>query len=187
MGAPWWASPSFVRINVKLTIPIIGSRKQSSNSTLPLRPHRFGRKLLRKRTIANGGSRVSPEIASKAREIPAGRRRSRDLRLPPTSRDRTGDPGAAPALGWRCDFPRRLACERRRSCWPNTCRRSDKVELEHVANTHDDHRRDRRNRRDSFAQRSHRVLRSTSCVILKVTLRASRSACYAVNWEPCPS
>jgi len=24
-------------------------------------------------------------------------------------------------------------------------------------------------------------------VILKVTLRASRSACYAVNWEPCPS
>ena len=34
--------------------------------------------------------------------------------------------------------------------------------LEHVAKTHDDHRRDRRNRRDSFAQRSHRVLRSTS-------------------------
>jgi hypothetical protein len=66
-------------------------------------------------------ARVSREIASKAPEIPAGRQRSRDLRLSPTGRDRTGAPSAAPALGWRCDFPRRLACERRSGFWPNHC------------------------------------------------------------------
>src|SRR5439155_13651662 len=65
-----------------------------------------GRKLLRKRTIASGGSRASvgKSLRERQRSPQVGRARE-TCGTPPTSRDRTGVPSTAPVLGWRCVFP----------------------------------------------------------------------------------
>ena len=70
-------------------------------------PHPFGRKLLRKRTIASGGSHA-----------PVGKPQRKRQKSPQVT-DCHG-PAARPTDRVSCGFPRRLACERRSSFWPNT-------------------------------------------------------------------
>ena len=61
---------------------------------------RAGRKPLRKRTIASGGSQTSVgKSLRKRQEIAAGRQRSRDLRAPPTSRGEAISPAVSRVSG----------------------------------------------------------------------------------------
>jgi hypothetical protein len=73
-------------------------REKVSSSTTPDSTETAARANDSERRVAS----VSREIAATAPEIAAGRQSSRDLRVPPTSRESS-------------DFPRRLACERRSS------------------------------------------------------------------------
>src|SRR5437773_8204235 len=92
-----------------------------SNSTLSLLRHVFGQKLLRKRTIASGGSHAS--VGKSLRKRQKSPQVGRDRETCGNTDKIAPEPGsgAAPALGWRCDFPSRLACERRSSFWPASC------------------------------------------------------------------
>src|SRR5437773_7681092 len=90
-------------------------------STLSLLRHVFGQQLLRKRTIASGGSHAS-----------AGKSLRKRQKSPQVGRDRetcgnhrqvAPEPGPrrGTSAGVEMDFPRRLACERRSSSWSDSC------------------------------------------------------------------
>src|SRR5439155_10898637 len=77
------------------------------SNTLSVQPHTEGRKRLRKRTIASGGSRrQSGNRFESARD----RRRSAEVERPA---------GLRRQVATEAYFPRRLACSRRSGFWPD--------------------------------------------------------------------